>query len=88
MDYQPTDPLLTAEQSAAEVGLSIPGFWKAVTAKRMPAPLYPASRAPRWRRSELHAALDATRSLPSAQMAARRRARFAAAEARAPATGA
>lgn len=73
------DPLLTAEQSAAEVGLSLPAFWKAVAAQRLPAPMYPAARAPRWRRSELLAALESTRALPAVQKMARRAARFQAA---------
>jgi predicted DNA-binding transcriptional regulator AlpA len=71
------DPLLTAEAAAREVGLSIPSLWRCVAAGRLPAPFYPASRAPRWRRSELRAALEATRASPRAQMEARRAARTA-----------
>jgi predicted DNA-binding transcriptional regulator AlpA len=71
------DPLLTAKLSAAEVGLSLPAFWRAVGAERLPAPIYPAPRAPRWRRSELHTALEATRALPARAKAARRAARLA-----------
>lgn len=71
------DAPLTAEASAAEVGLSMPAFWRAVAAKRLPSPVYPAPRAPRWFRSELRAALEATRALPREQMAARRTARLA-----------
>jgi predicted DNA-binding transcriptional regulator AlpA len=70
--------MLTAETAAAEVGLSLPAFWRGVAAGRLPAPLYPAPRAPRWRRSELHAALEATRALPAEAKAARRAARLAA----------
>jgi predicted DNA-binding transcriptional regulator AlpA len=77
LDYAPSDPLLTAEQSAAEVGLSLPGFWKSVQAQRMPAPFYPASRAPRWRLSELRRAVEQTRALPCEQKAARRSAKLA-----------
>jgi predicted DNA-binding transcriptional regulator AlpA len=73
MDYKPVDPLLTAEQASCEVGLSLPGFWKAVSVGRIPAPLYPASRAPRWRRSELHAAIDSTRCLPAEAKEKRRK---------------
>jgi predicted DNA-binding transcriptional regulator AlpA len=75
---QPSDRLLTAEEAAAEVGLSLQAFWRSVAAGRMPRPLYPAVRAPRWRRSELIAALDATRAMPAEQKAARRAARIAA----------
>jgi predicted DNA-binding transcriptional regulator AlpA len=70
--YEPPDPLLTAEQSAAEVGLSLPGFWKAVQTHRMPSPVYPLPRPPRWRRSALQAAVQQTRALPAEQKAARR----------------
>jgi predicted DNA-binding transcriptional regulator AlpA len=78
LDYNPSDPLLNAKQSAAEVGLSIPGFWKGVAAERFPAPYYPAGRAPRWRLSELKAALEKTRALPREQKAKRRERRIAA----------
>ena len=72
-----TDPLLPADLAAAEVGLSLPAFWKAVASARLPAPLYPAPRAPRWRVSELRAALEATRAMPRDAMMARRAARLA-----------
>jgi predicted DNA-binding transcriptional regulator AlpA len=71
LDYTPTDPLLTAEQSAIETGQSLPGFWKGVRAGRFPEPFYPASRAPRWRLSELRTALEKTRAKPSDQKVAR-----------------
>lgn len=77
MSYQPPDPLLPADHAAAEAGLSLPAFWKAVAAERLPRPLYPAPRAPRWRRSELLAALEVTRALPSQAKAMRREARLA-----------
>ena len=77
MKYNPLDPVLTAEQSAVEVGLSPPGFWNAVRDGRLPAPFYPASRAPRWRRSELLAALEKTRARPRQQMDTRRLAKIA-----------
>lgn len=77
MSHSTPDPLLPAELAAAEVGLSLPAFWKGVASKRLPAPFYPAPRAPRWRRSELKAALEATRALPCDAMMARRAARLA-----------
>lgn len=76
MSFPLTDPMLTAELAAQEVGLSLPAFWKAVASGRMPQPLYPAPRAPRWRRSELQAALEATRALPRDAMRQRREARL------------
>ncbi len=71
MDTAAIDPLLNAKHSAVEVGLSMPAFWKAVDADRLPKPFYPASRAPRWRRSEILAALEQTRARPRDQKAAR-----------------
>lgn len=71
------EKLWTVDVAAEFVGLSIPAFWRAVSAGRLPAPVYPASRAPRWFRSELRAALEATRALPRDQVAARRAARLA-----------
>ena len=70
------DPLLTAREGAAEARLSLAAFWRAVAARRLPRPLYPLPRAPRWRRSELRAALEATRALPAEAKAARRAARL------------
>ncbi len=70
------DPLLTAREGAAEARLSLAAFWRAVAGHRLPPPLYPLPRAPRWRRSELRAALEATRALPAEAKAARRAARL------------
>jgi predicted DNA-binding transcriptional regulator AlpA len=71
------DALISAESAADETGLSLPAFWKQVAAGRLPRPYYPAPRAPRWRRSELIAAIEATRALPREARAARRAARIA-----------
>lgn len=73
--------LLTAERAAETVGLSLAAFWRAVAAGRLPAPVYPAAKAPRWYRHELHAALETTRALPREAMAARRSAKLAASRA-------
>jgi predicted DNA-binding transcriptional regulator AlpA len=73
--YEPPDPLLTAEEAASEVHLSLAAFWRSVQGGRLPQPFYPATRAPRWRRSELHTALDRTRALPAEQKASRRMAK-------------
>ncbi len=77
MSYQPTDPPLTAQQAAAELGISIAALWKGVAAGRLPAPVYPMSRAPRWFRSELRAALEAQRMTPVEAMSIRRAAKLA-----------
>lgn len=70
------DPLLNAREAARDVGLSLPAFWRCVSSKRLPAPVYPAPRAPRWYRSELRAAVKATRALPADAKASRRAATF------------
>ena len=68
---------LTAKGAAELCCLSKAAFHKAVAAGRLPAPLYPAPRAPRWRLSELNEAINATRALPSEAKARRRAARLA-----------
>jgi predicted DNA-binding transcriptional regulator AlpA len=68
--------LLTAREGAAAVRLSLAAFWRAVATGRLPCPLYPLPRAPRWRRAELQAALEATRATPTEAKAARRAARL------------
>ena len=70
--------LLTAEEAADRVGLSRPAFYAGVRDGRLPAPVYPAARAPRWYEHELAAALEKTRALPREQVAARRAAKVAA----------
>jgi predicted DNA-binding transcriptional regulator AlpA len=70
------DPLLPAREAAEEVGLSLAGFWRAVARGRLPAPVYPSPKSPRWRASELRAALEATRALPREAMARRRAAKL------------
>jgi predicted DNA-binding transcriptional regulator AlpA len=71
------DPFLTAPEAAEAVGLSIAAFWRGVASGRLPSPVYPAPKAPRWRRSELLTALEATRALPREAMAQRRAAKLA-----------
>ena len=55
------DPLLTAEEAAAEAGVALSTWWKWVKLGRFPAPSYPLPRCPRWRRSDVRAALSAIR---------------------------
>lgn len=59
--YLPDDPLLTAAESAAETGRGLSTFWRDVRAGRLPPAYYVTPRCPRWRRSELRAAVDACR---------------------------
>ncbi len=53
------DPLLTAEEGAAETGRGVSTFWRDVKRGTLPAPIYLNPRMPRWRRSELRAAVAA-----------------------------
>jgi predicted DNA-binding transcriptional regulator AlpA len=71
------DPLLTAHESAAEAGCSIAAWWRGVRAEYLPAPYYVAPTLPRWRRSEIKAAVEALRARPSEAVAARRAAKLA-----------
>ncbi len=71
------DSLLCAKESAEEARLSLPAFWRGVADGRLPAPVYPAPRAPRWYRSELREAIRATRARPAEAKAARRAAKHA-----------
>lgn len=57
--YVPDDPLLTAAEGAAETGRGLSTFWRDVKRGALPAPLYLTPRMPRWRRSELRAAVNA-----------------------------
>ncbi len=68
---------IPAEQARKIAGLSKPAFWRAVADKRLPAPVYPAPRAPRWYPSEIKARLEETRKLPVEAKAERRGLRIA-----------
>jgi len=61
-EYVPDDPLLTAAEAAAERGQAISTFWRDVRAGRVPPAYYVSPRCPRWRRSEIRAALEACRA--------------------------
>jgi predicted DNA-binding transcriptional regulator AlpA len=68
--------LLPPKTAAAVVGLSLPAFWTQVRDARLPAPLYPSPRSPKWVLAELREALLKTRCLPRDAMAVRRQARL------------
>jgi predicted DNA-binding transcriptional regulator AlpA len=72
---RPMRTLLTAREGAQVVGLSVPAFWKGVKDTRLPRPVYPMPRAPRWCADELISALERTRAAPSEAMASRRQRR-------------
>ena len=61
-EYIPDDPLLNAKQSAVETGRGLSTLWRDVRAGLLPPPYYVTPRNPRWRRSELRAAVAATRA--------------------------
>ena len=60
--YVPDDPLLTPAESAAESGRALSTFWRDVKSGRLPSAYYVTPRCPRWRRSELRAAVAACRA--------------------------
>lgn len=70
------DRPLTAREAAVAAGLSLSAFWRAVSDGRLPAPVYPLPRAPRWFASEMRAAMLKTRALPAEAKAARQAARI------------
>ncbi len=61
-EYVPDDPLLAPAEAAAERGQAISTFWRDVKAGRIPPAYYVTPRCPRWRRSEIRAALEACRA--------------------------
>jgi predicted DNA-binding transcriptional regulator AlpA len=62
LQYVPDDPLLTAREAAAERRQGLSTFWRDVRAGVVPAAYYVGPKSPRWRRSELRAALVAARA--------------------------
>jgi predicted DNA-binding transcriptional regulator AlpA len=71
------DVALSAAEAAAFCGCAKETFWRAVTAGRLPPPVYPASRRPIWRKGKLRQALEARRMLPAQAKEARRVAKLA-----------
>jgi len=70
------EPLLDVRQAAALLNQSVPSIWRAVATGRLPLPVYPTARSPRWVPAELRAALEATRALPAEAKEARRQRRL------------
>lgn len=66
LEYMPDDPLLSAKEAAAERRQGLSTFWRDVRAGNVPLAYYVTPRCPRWRRSELRAAVDACRAPPKA----------------------
>jgi predicted DNA-binding transcriptional regulator AlpA len=59
--------LLSVRDAAHELGICVSLFWRLVKTDDLPRPIYVTKKAPRWRRSELHAAIDARRAGGSAK---------------------
>jgi predicted DNA-binding transcriptional regulator AlpA len=60
------DPLLPAAEAAPETGRALSTFWRDVKRGILPPPYYVTPRAPRWRLSELRAAVQASPRAPRA----------------------
>lgn len=58
------DPLLTVREAAAERGIAVSTFWRDLKRGLLPAAFYVTPRSPRWRRSELRAAIETTPRTP------------------------
>ena len=57
--------LLTAHDLADLIGVHVATVWGMVKQGRIPSPIYPAARAPRWFLREVMEALEATRAMPA-----------------------
>jgi len=51
--------LLTVKQVARRLAVSVRSVWRYARAGRLPAPLYPTPRSPRWRLADLERFLTA-----------------------------
>jgi len=60
--YIPDDPLLTPREAAAERSQGLSTFWRDVRRGLVPPAIYVSPRCPRWRRSEIRAALEGCRA--------------------------
>ncbi len=60
--YVPSDPLLSPAEAAMERGQAVSTFWRDVSLGRVPPAIYVTERRPRWRRSEIIAALEKNRA--------------------------
>lgn len=60
--HYPEDPLLRVKDAAKELGISTSLFWRLNKTGDVPPAIYVTAYAPRWRRSELYAAMEARRT--------------------------
>jgi predicted DNA-binding transcriptional regulator AlpA len=70
----PVMPMLTVREVAGRLGIVPASVWRGVAEGRIPKPLYPAPRSPRWRWDEVAVAMERTRAMPATAMLARREA--------------
>ncbi len=57
-EYKPEDPLLNVKEAAAERGCGVSTWWRDVRAGLLPEPIYITPKSPRWRLSEIQAAIE------------------------------
>jgi predicted DNA-binding transcriptional regulator AlpA len=67
----PADRLMTAADLAKFLSVTGPTIYTAVKEGRLPAPVYPGSKSPRWLMSEVLVAVRATRAMPAEAAVAR-----------------
>ena len=54
--------LLSAREAAHELGICVSLFWRLNKTGDVPPAIYVTAKTPRWRRSELHAAMEPRRA--------------------------
>lgn len=67
-EYVLTDPLITANEAAAERGQGVSTFWRDVKNGVAPAPYYIGPKSPRWRQSEIRASVEACKKVPASTL--------------------
>lgn len=66
------EPLVPARALAEHLATDVSTVWRGVSTGRLPLPVYPTSRAARWKLSEVDAWLERTRCTPAEARADRR----------------
>jgi predicted DNA-binding transcriptional regulator AlpA len=75
-DTTTIEPLMSVVDLAEYLNVTPAAVYLAIKAGRIPPPMYPLSRSPRWRRSEVDEMLAKTRTSPTQARADRRQARL------------
>jgi len=63
--YVLSDPLIIANEAAAERGQGVSTFWRDVKSGLVPSPYYIGPKSPRWRQSEILASVEACKQAPT-----------------------